>query len=1223
MADEAKDNVHLTTWVSARQLGADHDVPDVPLRISPQTQHIPKVLGRYRLSRLLGTGGMGLVYEATTDHMPGTLAVKTLTNLSPEGLLCFKQEFRRTAALSHPHLVSLYELGHDAGLWFFSMELIRGRHLLEHVWNSPVFPGSALAVEGLRHPLPQLLDALEYLHSNGVLHLDVKPANVLVTDDGSVKLLDFGLSASEASADSNRFAGTPGYMAPEQMWGRVSAACDCYALGAMLFEAVTGQLPLTGPLASALMTKRLQPAPRVEDVDPSIPTNIARLIDGLLQRAPEERWGVKDVRRELGLAAAARSSLARMSKPGRELYGRDGERATLLSLLDDAGSTTVICRLLGDSGLGKTSLLTACTQQWQQRGALVLSSRCFEWQAIPFKAADSLVDQLYDYLSTSRKTLNLPNDLLFACKMFPVLEGLPFDVIVPSLQDPQLERTRAARALGEVLRSIASERPVVVCIDDTHWGDIESADILGHMVDMVPQGLVLVLSARKGEVRDSLIFDRITGIAKTHRLVQLELGPLSVDDSLRLIRSTAGGQPWSEQQLRALVEDASGIPFLIEQVSRNQNDRTAQVGTLEQLFREQYLALEATARTVLDVVAIARHPTPLRDILASTASTGQVHQALSQLQSQALVRCEGFDDSALLEPYHDRVRQAVLAQIPASVQLQLHRRVAVQLESTGASAGRLAEHWYLAGDLTRAAACALEAAHAAYEALAFERACELYARAFEWEPQLTELDPTLLEKQAWSEYQAGHCRQAGLLFSAAAERCSHEERRLDLLGHAIEALLVSGALDLGNEVLNRLLNEMGVSGVLRPPWRVAQLVGLTRVLRWRTRKFPTAQRADALALRRAEVMWNAGKAMTNMLPIDGMVLLLRSLLFALDSGDERAIARGLSIAASGYVPFLEKDSERLLREADVLAHKQADPYLLGMLGVTRSTAAHMAGEWPRILEETDTAQVNLEKANVPTNWERSLLAGHHTVALQHLGDMRVLAEYARRSASAAKRRGDLVAYVSTLNAYGFSQAAQNNLAELTQAIAEMSEVIGSWTSGYGLWHCALWRLQVLLALRHEDYVAAHVLLQRDWGKIRDSLLLRTRALRCVILDVRAAVLLNLPTTSRPRRQRIAAALVGDFERTQRKDAAPSAHVMRAAVHSLAANQDQALHHLRTAERQFADASMRERQAMTAWQRSRLEGDDVQRARHEEVLRGLGIADIDNWARYRTPACAKA
>src|SRR5690606_6144718 len=134
-------------------------------------------------------------------------------------------------------LVNLYELGHDAGLWFFSMELIRGRHLLEYVWDAPTYSGSAKAVERLRPILPQLLDALEFLHANDVLHLDVKPGNVLVTDDGTVKLLDFGLSASETSADSNRFAGTPGYMAPEQMWGRVSTACDCYALGAMLFEA--------------------------------------------------------------------------------------------------------------------------------------------------------------------------------------------------------------------------------------------------------------------------------------------------------------------------------------------------------------------------------------------------------------------------------------------------------------------------------------------------------------------------------------------------------------------------------------------------------------------------------------------------------------------------------------------------------------------------------------------------------------------------------------------------------------------------------------------------------------------------------------------------------------------------------------------------------------------------------------------------------------------------
>src|SRR5690606_30916455 len=156
--------------------------------------------------------------------------------------------------------------------------------------------------------------------------------------------------------------------------------------------------------------------------------------------------------------------------------------------------------------------------------------------------------------------------------------------------------------------------------------------------------------------------------------------------------------------------------------------------------------------------------------------------ALSQLQSRGLVRCEGFDESALLEPYHDRIRQAVLAQLDPATQRVLHRRLAIQLESTGASAGRLADHWYLAGELPRAAACALEAAHLAYDALAFERACDLYAEAFKWNPNLPVEDPTLLERQAWSEYRAGHCRKAGLLFSSAAEQTS-DERRLVLRGH--------------------------------------------------------------------------------------------------------------------------------------------------------------------------------------------------------------------------------------------------------------------------------------------------------------------------------------------------------------------------------------------------------------------------------------------------------
>src|SRR5690606_35490111 len=102
----------------------------------PASQVVPKVLGRYQIGWRIGAGGMGAVYEATAESMPGLVALKTLRHLSPEGLLCFKQEFRRTAALAHPNLVRLYELAQDDGIWFFSMEHIRGRQLLEYAWNS-------------------------------------------------------------------------------------------------------------------------------------------------------------------------------------------------------------------------------------------------------------------------------------------------------------------------------------------------------------------------------------------------------------------------------------------------------------------------------------------------------------------------------------------------------------------------------------------------------------------------------------------------------------------------------------------------------------------------------------------------------------------------------------------------------------------------------------------------------------------------------------------------------------------------------------------------------------------------------------------------------------------------------------------------------------------------------------------------------------------------------
>jgi len=311
----------LTSWVSAQTVD---DLASWPFDAT--TVPLPERLGRYRIAGLIGAGGMGAVYQGSAEGFANPVAVKTLRKLSPTGLLGFKQEFRRTRALSHPNLVSLYELGQDCGTWFFSMELVRGESLLSFVWGGPAFPGAVSASERLTPLLPQLLYAVSYLHQNNVLHLDIKPSNILVTPAGAPKLLDFGLSEVEFSGESTEargaFAGTPAYMAPEQLWGRHSKACDAYALGVTLFETVAGRLPLAAQLET-LLTKQTKPAPKVRDLAPDTPEHLASVIDALLERVPDRRLTVEGARRALGVNAITSSTPP--AHPSNCMVGREAE----------------------------------------------------------------------------------------------------------------------------------------------------------------------------------------------------------------------------------------------------------------------------------------------------------------------------------------------------------------------------------------------------------------------------------------------------------------------------------------------------------------------------------------------------------------------------------------------------------------------------------------------------------------------------------------------------------------------------------------------------------------------------------------------------------------------------------------------------------------------------------------------------------------------------------
>ena len=270
----------------------------------------------YELVRKLGQGGMGIVFEARDLRRGRSVALKLMQEADPAALYRFKREFRALAELNHPHLVVLYELVADAGLWFFTMELLDGVNFLAHVRGvgpsrRPLAPDP---VDRLRGALAQLTEGVLALHAAGRLHRDIKPGNVLVTREGRVVLLDFGLAAELDR--SGRYlsirpglVGTLDYMAPEQAAALpVSPASDWYSVGVMLYEALTGRPPFEGTPQELLLAKQRDDPPPPADLAPGVPDDLAALCLELLRRPPSARPAGEEVLRRLRSAPALHRS---------------------------------------------------------------------------------------------------------------------------------------------------------------------------------------------------------------------------------------------------------------------------------------------------------------------------------------------------------------------------------------------------------------------------------------------------------------------------------------------------------------------------------------------------------------------------------------------------------------------------------------------------------------------------------------------------------------------------------------------------------------------------------------------------------------------------------------------------------------------------------------------------------------------------------------------------
>ena len=270
----------------------------------------PDRIGKYTISRVLGKGSMGTVYEGFDPHIHRVVAIKTIHKelLDDTGALDsiaarFRNEAKAVGRIMHPGVVAIYEFGEDEHTAYIAMEFVQGRSLDEVLANSGLLP-----LEQVLRLMDQLLDALAHAHAQGVWHRDVKPANMILTDAGQLKLTDFGV-ARIADANLTQVStaiGTPSYMAPEQFRGEgVDHRADLFACGVVLYRLLTGLRPFTGNVET-VMFKILndQPAPPSEVTAGGRPAAFDAVVARAIAKRADERFQSADAMRQALRAAA-------------------------------------------------------------------------------------------------------------------------------------------------------------------------------------------------------------------------------------------------------------------------------------------------------------------------------------------------------------------------------------------------------------------------------------------------------------------------------------------------------------------------------------------------------------------------------------------------------------------------------------------------------------------------------------------------------------------------------------------------------------------------------------------------------------------------------------------------------------------------------------------------------------------------------------------------------
>jgi ABC-type oligopeptide transport system substrate-binding subunit len=717
------------------------------------------IAGRYRLDAELGRGGMGTVYQARDSVLKRDVAVKLLSasGLGTEGRARLMNEAQATASLNHPNIVAVYDAGESevAGtadpLPYIVMELLDGRTLHD---QPPDSLGETLAITR------QLCYALEHAHEQGIIHRDLKPENVMLVDEDTVKLMDFGLARSLTTrmTAEGTVMGTLFYMAPEMVMGQeVDGRADLYALGIMLYELTTGRLPFEAEDPVAVLTQHLH-APVVPPVahNPELPPALDHLIVSLLAKEPDKRPAsaaevlvTLDDLDQPGHPAEKSRPLSTLDRIVRgRLVGREQELAEARAIWSQvvAGQGQVLL-VTGEPGIGKTRLTEELITQASVSGGRTFTGASYAEGSSPYAPFRQILRH-----SMSEDGSELPQEILAdLLTIAPELQANYPELPDKKVTDPQEEQQRLLDNVAHYFSLLSSRQPLLLVLEDAHWADSGTISLMRHLArNCNQQSLMLAVTYREVEIDEARTFHGALLDLQRERLAsRIKLSRLDREGT-RALLATLFDEEITPEFLDSIYMETEGNPFFIEEISkalvesgqlyfeggRWQRPAIEELGIPQSIrvaIQARASGLSETSRNILEQAAVLGRVFDLPTLqLATEQDVDSLLDVLDEALAAQLVE-EGGGDEESFSFVHALIPASLVAGLRALRRRRLQRRAAAAFETTHPEDYEvLAHHFIEAGQIDKGAHYLLQAGDRARLQYAHEEAIESYQSAIDY-----------------------------------------------------------------------------------------------------------------------------------------------------------------------------------------------------------------------------------------------------------------------------------------------------------------------------------------------------------------------------------------------------------------------------------------------------------------------------------------------------------